>query len=98
MTNIGPQMTLGSRVERTFSSMLERRARSDPNCRRGEVLPRAKESGSVRRVHTVTDFIVPPELKVTVDKVIFQTQMGAPERPYCFVYFITIHNDWEIPV
>src|ERR671921_379681 len=33
-----------------------------------------------------TDIVEPPKLYVTVD------------RPYCFVYFITIHNDTDEPV
>lgn len=33
-------------------------------------------------------------LHVTVDKVRFNPFAGAPaDRPHCFVYFITIHND-----
>ena len=35
-------------------------------------------------------------LHVTVDKVAFMPHLDAPsERPYPFVYFITIHNDSE---
>jgi ApaG protein len=37
-----------------------------------------------------------PKLYVTVDRVLFQPQAPAPiDRPYCFVYFITIHNDTD---
>ena len=37
-----------------------------------------------------------PKLYVTVDRVVFQPQAPTPvDRPYCFVYFITIHNDTE---
>ncbi len=33
-------------------------------------------------------------LRATVDQVIYMPQIDAPaERPYPFVYFITIHND-----
>ena len=33
-------------------------------------------------------------LRVTIDRVVFMPQLDAPEeRPYPFVYFITIHND-----
>lgn len=40
-----------------------------------------------------------PGLRVTVDQVTHQPQVARPpERPYCFVYFITIHNDSELPV
>lgn len=35
-----------------------------------------------------------PGLHVTVDEVRFEPGAGAlPERPFCFVYFISIHND-----
>ena len=38
-------------------------------------------------------------LRVTVDRVVFHPEAKAPpERPYCFVYFVTIHNDSEVPV
>jgi len=37
-----------------------------------------------------------PKLYVTVDRVVFQPQAPTPvDRPYCFVYFITIHNDTD---
>jgi ApaG protein len=40
-----------------------------------------------------------PKLYVTVDRVLFQPQAPTPvDRPYCFVYFITIHNDTAEPV
>jgi ApaG protein len=40
------------------------------------------------------NFIELPGLHVTVDKVRFNPFASAPaDRPYCFVYFITIHND-----
>ncbi len=33
-------------------------------------------------------------LRVTIDRVVFMPQLDAPEeRPYPFVYFISIHND-----
>jgi ApaG protein len=33
-------------------------------------------------------------LRVTVDRVVFMPSLGAsPDRPFPFVYFITIHND-----
>ena len=40
-----------------------------------------------------------PGLKVTVDRVVFEPRAQTPpDRPYCFVYFITIHNESEVPV
>ena len=46
-----------------------------------------------------TQIIEPPKLYVTVDRVVFQPQAPTPvDRPYCFVYFITIHNDTDEPV
>jgi ApaG protein len=45
------------------------------------------------------DWIELPGLRVTVDRVLYQPHAAAPpDRPYCFVYFITIHNDSEVPV
>lgn len=38
-------------------------------------------------------------LRATVDRVLYMPQLEAPEdRPYPFVYFITIHNDADTPV
>jgi ApaG protein len=38
-------------------------------------------------------------LRVTVDRVVYQTDGPTPaERPHCFVYYITIHNDSDRPV
>jgi len=35
-----------------------------------------------------------PGLRVTVDRVVYQADAPAPaERPHCFVYYVTIHND-----
>jgi ApaG protein len=40
-----------------------------------------------------------PGLRVTVDRVVYQPDALTPaERPHCFVYFITIHNDSETAV
>ncbi len=37
-----------------------------------------------------------PGLHVTVDKVVYTRHPSAPpDRPHCFVYFVTIHNDSE---
>lgn len=45
------------------------------------------------------DYLEPPGLRVTVDKVVYHPEAQAPaERPHCFVYFITIHNDTELAV
>ncbi len=38
-------------------------------------------------------------LRATVDRVLYMPQLEAPEdRPYPFVYFITIHNESEVTV
>lgn len=43
--------------------------------------------------------IEPPGLKVTVDRVLYQSNVAAPpDRPHCFAYFISIHNDTEVPI
>ncbi len=35
-------------------------------------------------------------LEVVVDRVVYQPEMATPEdRPHCFAYFITIHNNSE---
>ena len=37
-----------------------------------------------------------PGLRVTVDKVIYTQHPSAPpDKPHCFVYFVTIHNESE---
>jgi ApaG protein len=44
-------------------------------------------------------FLEPPGLHVTVDRVIYHPSAHAPEdRPHCFIYFITIHNNTSLPV
>jgi ApaG protein len=41
----------------------------------------------------------PPGLRVTVDRVIYQPDARTPpDRPHCFVYFISIHNDTSLAV
>jgi ApaG protein len=46
-----------------------------------------------------SEFYELPGLHVTVDEVLYQTGITVPpDRPYCFVYFITIHNDSDIAV
>jgi ApaG protein len=50
-------------------------------------------------VKNKNDYLEPPGLRVTVDKVVYHPEAEAPaERPYCFIYFITIHNDTELAV
>jgi ApaG protein len=40
-----------------------------------------------------------PGFRVTVDRVLYQVgAVTPPDRPHCFVYFITIHNDTDRPV
>jgi ApaG protein len=40
-----------------------------------------------------------PGLTVTVDRVVYQPDAQTPpERPHCFAYFITIHNDSDVLV
>ena len=40
-----------------------------------------------------------PGLRVTVDRVVYQPEaLTPPERPHCFVYYITIHNDSDVSV
>ena len=45
------------------------------------------------------DFLEPAGLRVTVDQVLYQPQAETPaDRPHCFVYFISIHNDTDSAV
>ncbi len=45
------------------------------------------------------DFLEPSGLRVTVDRVFYQPDAAAPaDRPHCFVYFITIHNDTALAI
>jgi ApaG protein len=46
-----------------------------------------------------SDFFEPENLRVTVDRVLYQPQVATlPDRPHCFVYFISIHNDTELTI
>jgi ApaG protein len=50
-------------------------------------------------VNSDSEFFEPPALKVTVDKVVYYPDAATPpDHPFCFVYFITIHNDTDSPV
>src|SRR5687768_16680479 len=45
------------------------------------------------------DYLLPPGLRVTVDRVVYQPQVRTPsDRPHCFVYFISIINETELTV
>ena len=45
------------------------------------------------------DFLEQAGLRVTVDRVVYQPQLETPaDRPHCFVYFISIHNDTDSAV
>ena len=46
-----------------------------------------------------TEFLEPAGLRVTVDRVIYHADAQVPpDRPHCFVYFITIHNDTDTAI
>ena len=50
-------------------------------------------------MNTPGEFAEPEGLRVSVDRVLYQPHVATPpDRPHCFVYFITIHNDTEVPV
>ncbi len=55
-----------------------------------------------REVNIVTvknDFLEPQGLWVSVDEVVYQPQAHTPpDRPHCFAYHITIHNDTDATV
>jgi len=45
------------------------------------------------------EFLELPGLRVTVDRVIHHRDAQTPpDRPHCFAYFITIHNDSDVAV
>lgn len=46
-----------------------------------------------------SDLLELPGLHVTVDQVVYQPDAKTPpERPHCFAYYITIHNDSDVAV
>ena len=48
---------------------------------------------------TPCDFLELPGLTVTVDQVAYQPEAQTPpDRPHCFVYFISIHNQSDVAV
>ena len=48
---------------------------------------------------TPSDFLELPGLTVTVDQVAYQAEAQTPpDRPHCFVYFISIHNHSNVAV
>lgn len=50
----------------------------------------------IKFVASEVDFLEPPDLKVLVENVVFHPDaVTPPDRPYCFVYVITIRNDTE---
>jgi ApaG protein len=50
-------------------------------------------------VRAGSEFLEPPGLRVTVDDVEYRPEAQAPaDRPHCFVYFISIHNDTDLVV
>ena len=51
------------------------------------------------RVSVKTDFLELAGLRVTVDRVVHHRDAQTPpDRPHCFAYFITIHNDSDVTV
>ena len=55
--------------------------------------------GYNRAVSDKTDFLELPGLRVTVDRVVhLRDAQTPPDRPHCFAYFITIHNDSDVAV
>ena len=55
--------------------------------------------GYSARVSDKNVFLELPGLRVTVDRVIHHREAQTPpDRPHCFAYFITIHNDSDVAV
>ncbi|MEO7675815.1 MAG: ApaG domain [Verrucomicrobiota bacterium] len=45
------------------------------------------------------NFFEPENLRVTIDRVAYQPDAATPpDRPHCFVYFISIHNGTDLLV
>ena len=57
-------------------------------------------TGALRwRVAKNQEFIEPEGLRVTVDEIVYRTDLPAPpDRPHSFEYFISIHNDTDCAV
>jgi ApaG protein len=50
-------------------------------------------------VSVPNQFVELEGLRVTVDRVVYNPSFESPQdRPHCFVYFISIHNDSDMPV
>jgi ApaG protein len=50
-------------------------------------------------VETKASFLEPEKLWVTVDRVDYESDaITPPEKPHCFVYHISIHNETEFPI
>lgn len=50
-------------------------------------------------VRKSANFQEPPGLRVTVDEVVYHREAETPpDRPHCFVYYISIHNGTDQPV
>jgi ApaG protein len=50
-------------------------------------------------VSVKNEFLELPGLRVTVDRVVhLRDAQTPPDRPHCFAYFITIHNDSDVAV
>ena len=48
---------------------------------------------------TKSEFLELAGLHVTVDRVVhYRDAQAPPDRPHCFNYFITIHNDSDVTV
>lgn len=55
--------------------------------------------GYIPAVGSKTEFLELPGLRVTVDRIVHQREVQTPpDRPHCFIYFITIHNDSDVSV
>lgn len=60
---------------------------------------RERSIGYTARVSSKNEFLELPGLRVTVDRVVhYADAQTPPDRPHCFAYFITIHNDSDVAV
>ena len=68
---------------------------------RGQVLleQTASHEPANRIVSATPPFLEPKGLRVTLDRVFHHPDAATPpDRPHCFVYYISIHNDTDTPV
>lgn len=63
------------------------------------ILPRPAIPLATNPVSAPSALLELPGLRVTVDRLVYRaSDEQSPDRPHCFIYFITIHNDSPVCV